>query len=255
MPDTAQPPELIISLWHNKIGVRLAENPGTGTSEWSGKYPVKGTFMADQISQAMDALLNENEALFSPFDNVALLLMDSPNVAIPEYYTDQMVDIAGKYLRKRAGDTYVFDEAPGDLLIAYSVPTSTVHLVREYFSKATCVHMTTILWNAINHHVRELPEGLTRLFSYSTENALIIIGCTGTEMTFSRAFKIQRQDDIAYYTLACQRLLKASENWLITIRDDNEGLSFPDLPHLPIRHRLELPDLKTLIAGSGVCVS
>ena len=255
---TANPPELIISLSHNKIGFRLTETEGSGTSGWQGSYPVDGIFLQDQVSGVLDTALTQQERLFEPIADVALLIMDRPNVTIPEFYNDdpdRLTDIAGKYLRTRAGDMFAFDQAPGAIRIAYSVPSSTIHLIREYFAKASCLHMTTVLWSAISKHIQALSENLSRVFFFTSDNTLTVIRSGKDGMTFSRTFPIQDQGDLAYYAIACHRMLRSSENWLVTIRDNSDGFEFPSETYLPVHHRLELPDLKTLISGIWSCAS
>lgn len=257
MSNPVNPPELIISLSRDKVGVHLLDQPQSGRVGWKSSFPVVGGFIEDQVSNALDTALYLNPSLMDQFHSVAVVVVDRPNVCIPQFYTgDSMLpEIASRYLRVRSGDTLSSDFISGDIAIAYCVPAGTINLIREYYSKSDQVHLTSVLWNAINQLATPAGDLHSRLFYFVTGNSLIIIGETSGKMTFSKSFYVQDQGDVAYYAIACARMLKPSENWLLTIKDEEVSYGMPGETYFRIHQRLELPDLHTLIATHRSCGS
>ena len=257
MSNPANPPELIISLSRDKVGVHLLEHPQSGRAGWKSTFPVVGSFLEDQISNALDSALYLNPSLIDHFQDVAVVLLDRPNICVPQFYAgrEQLPEIASRYLRVRSGDTLSSDFTSGNLAIAYCVPTKTISLIREYYSSSDQVHLISVLWNAINQLTAPTEDQPSRLFYLVTGSVLIIIGETNGQLTFSKSFSIQDQGDVAYYVIACARMLKPTENWLLTIKDEEATFNVPNDNYFKLHHRLELPDLHTLIATHRSCGS
>lgn len=257
MSNPINPPELIISLSQDKVEVHLLEKPQSGRVGWKSSFPVVGGFMEDQISNALDTALYLNPTLIDQFHDVAVVVVDRPNVCVPQFYTGNgmLPEIAGRYLRVRSGDTLSSDFISGDIAIAYCIPAGAINLIREYYSNSDQVHLTSVLWNAINQLANPSGDQHSRLFYFVTGSSLIIIGETGGKMTFSKSFYIQDQGDVAYYAIACARMLKPKENWLLTIKNEEVSFDMPAETYFKLDHRLELPDLHTLIASHRSCGS
>ena len=246
----ANPPELIISLSSDRVRLQLPEQKETGIPAWASSFPVKGVFLEDQISDALDTALVQNPSLMEQYQDVAILVVDRPNICVPQFYADQdkLQEIASRYLKVRAGDTLSSDPIPGETVIAYCVPSGTINVLKEYYSGAEHVHMSSVLWTAINQLVLPASADKPRLFFLVTGNTLVLIGETAGKLTFSRCFFVQDQSDIAYYALACSRMLQPAEHWLLTIKDERPSLEFPQIEYFNLHHQVELPELHTLIA-------
>ncbi len=257
MSNPVIPPELIISLSRDKVGVHLLEKPQSGRAGWKSSFPVLGGFMEDQISNALDTALYLNPSLIDHFYDVAVVVVDRPNVCVPRFYAggDHLAEIASRYLRVRSGDTLSSDFTSGDVFIAYCMPVGTINLIREYYSNSDQVHLISVLWNAVNQLAAPTDIRNSRLFYFVTGSSLIIIGETGGKLTFSKSYYIHDQGDVAYYSIACARMLKPKENWLLTIKDEEVAFDMPGDTYFRIHQRLELPDLHTLIATHRSCGS
>ena len=257
MSNPVNPPELIISLSRDKVGVHLLEKPQSGRLGWKSHFPIVAEFMEDQISNALDTALYLNPSLMDHFQDVAIVVVDRPNVCVPRFYAggDKLPEIASRYLRIRSGDMLSSDFITGDIAIAYCVPAGTINLIREYYSNSDQVHLTSVLWNAINKLAAPTGDLHSRFFYFVTGSVLIIIGETGGQLTFSKSFYIKDQGDVAYYAIACARMLKPKENWLLTLKDEEVSFEIPGETSFRLHHRLELPDLHTLIATHRSCGS
>lgn len=251
------PPELIISLSRDKVGVHLSGKPQSGRVEWKSSFPVVGGFLEDQISNALDTALYLNPSLIDQFYDVSVVVVDRPNVCVPQFYTGNgmLPEIAGRYLRVRSGDSLSSDFLSGDIAIAYCVPSGTLNVIREYYSNSDQVHLTSVLWHAVHQFSTPAIDLHSRLFYFVTGNSLIIIGEAGGKMTFSKSFYIQDQGDVAYYSIACARMLKPTENWWLTIKDEEGTYEMPGETYFRIHQHLALPDLPTLIATHRSCGS
>lgn len=222
---------------------------------WKSTFPVVGGFMEEQISNALDTALYLNPSLIDQFHDVAVVVVDRPNVCIPQFYTGNgmLPEIASRYLRIRSGDTLSSDFISGDIAIAYCVPEGTINLIREYYSNSDQVHLISVLWQAINQFSTPTGNPQARLFYFVTGSSLIIIGETAGKMTFSKSFYIQDQGDVTYYSMACARMLKPEENWFLTIKDEEVPFDIAGDTNFRIHQHLELPDLHTLIATHRSC--
>ena len=87
MSNPVNPPELIISLSRDKVGVHLLAQPQSGRVGWKSSFPIVGGFMEDQISNALDTALYLNPSLIDQFYDVAVVVVDRPNVFVPQFYT------------------------------------------------------------------------------------------------------------------------------------------------------------------------
>jgi hypothetical protein len=255
MSDPVNPPELIISLSRDKVRIDFAGQNDDGHGNWSSIYPVEGLFLEDQLSAAMDEALLQNPSLMDHFREVSIVLVDRPNICIPKGYAagDSLKDIAGRYLRIGPGDVLTTDSVSGDHAIAYSIPTCTLDVFREYYVNAGPLHMTSILWNAIHNLVQPCEKDDSRLFFCASANTLIVIGQTAGKLTFTKSFNIRDKGDLSYYAIACTRMLKPKEKWLLTIMEENRLFDFHVTPPFTIEHQLELPALHHLIAMHGSC--
>lgn len=257
MSHPVYPPELIIALSRNRVSVQVMVEPSADRPAWKNSYQVQGLFSESQLCAALDAALDQHPALFDKFREVAVLLLDRPNVTIPQFYSDQgqWDEIARKYISVKAGDALVAETAAGEVSIAYSLPTNTRKALEEYYAGAGYVHVTTVVWNAISQHLESFAGNTTRLFFCIIENSLLILSATGPKLTFSNLFYVQDQDDVTYYVIACSRMIRAQENWWLTIRNEYAGFDRPGHTYFNLDHHLELPDLQTLIARYRSCVS
>src|SRR5688572_6700845 len=257
MTDPVNPPELIISLSRDKVRIDFAGQSGAGIGNWTSNYPVEGLYLEDQLSAAIDAALFENPSLMEHFREVSIVLMDRPNICVPKGYAseDNIANIAGRYLRIGPGDLLIADTVSGEHAIAYAIPTCTINVFREYYANVGPLHMSSLLWNAIHHLVQPCEKDDSRLFFYTTANTLIVIGQAADKLTFTKSFYIRDKADLSYYAIACTRLLKPKEKWLLTIMEENRLFDFQGIPQFTIDHQLELPALHHLIARHGSCES
>jgi hypothetical protein len=257
MTTQTHPPELIISLSRDKVRLQLLEDPATGRAPWESVFPVYNTFLEDQVALALDTALMQNPSLMDYFQYVEILVIDRPNICIPQFYKNNgmLEGIAGKYLRLRAGDTLTTDITSSDMVIAYTIPTDTMNVLREYYAKIEQVHMTSVLWSAINMHDNADSKDSSGLFFYLSGNTLLVLGEVAGKLTFSKSFYIQDQSDMAYYTVACSRLLRLKTNCLIVVGDESPLFDMPRVPYFAIDRQLKLPKVHTLIADHRSCES
>ncbi|MBP7239137.1 MAG: DUF3822 family protein [Saprospiraceae bacterium] len=257
MPAQTNPPELIISLSRDKVRLQLMEEPTTGRASWESEFPVYNTFLEDHVSLALDTALQQNPSLVEHFDHVEILLIDRPNICIPQYYkhNGMLQGIAGKYLRLRAGDTLTTDSTSDDTVIAYTLPTDTINVLREYYANIGQVHLTSVLWTAITLQENTVSKDSTGLFFCLSGNTLLVLGETAGKLAFSKSFYIQDQSDLAYYAVACSRLLRMKLNWLVLVGDESPLFEMPRVPNFAIDRQLKLPALHSLIASHRSCAS
>jgi hypothetical protein len=257
MSDLVNPPELIISLSRDKVRLVLTDQAGQANSTWTSTFPVEGLFLEEQLSAAMDTALLENPSLLEHFHEVSIVLVDRPNICVPKRYAvdNSLTDIAGRYLRIGPGDTLTTDTVSGDQAIAYAIPSSMINVFREYYASAGPLHMTSLLWNAIHDLVQPCEKDNSRLFFYTTGNTLIVIGQTASKLSFSKSFYIQERGDLSYYAMACSKMLRPKEKWLLTMMEESMLFDFQGTPHFSMDHQLELPAFHDLIARHGSCES
>ncbi len=257
MSTPSNPPELIISLSRDTVRLQLLEHPESGRAYWQSSFPIQGAFLEDQISNALDTALFQNPSLFDPFEQVEIVIIDRPNVCIPQYYLEsgQLPQIAGKYLRLSVGDTISTDSNSTDTVIAYTLPSATLHVLREYYSNVSHLHMVSVLWSTLINRDVVFSNQHSRLYFNITGNTLIVLGECDGKLTFSRNFTIHDQGDLMYYSIACSRLLHPREIWHVTIRNESPEFELPQIPHFRFHHHLELPELPTLITQHRLCAS
>jgi hypothetical protein len=140
-------------------------------------------------------------------------------------------------------------------VIAYTLPTGTINVLREYYAKVGQVHLTSVLWSGITSQENTVSEDSSGLFFYLSGNTLLVLGEKAGKLTFSKSFYIQDHSDLAYYAVACSRLLKMKNNWLVLVGDENPLFDMPRIPHFAIDHQLKLPALPALIASHRSCAS
>lgn len=256
MSDPVNPPELIISLSRDKVGLYLLDQPDTGRTAWKSDFPLGSVFIEEHITEALDTALYQNPALIDYFNDVAVVMVDRPNVCVPGFYAGQgnLTEIAGRYLKVRAGDTLSADATSCDTVIAYSVPQAMIRILKEYYQNAGHIHLTSLLWNAIHEFIPPASDGTSRLYFFITGHSLIILGQHAGKLSFSRTFHIQDHADLAYYAVACHQLLRPKENWLLTMKDEPVFFDMPGEAFLTFHHQFELPELHTLIARHRSCV-
>jgi hypothetical protein len=257
MADTATVPELIISLSRDKVRIDFAGFKDQGIEARSSEYKVEGLFLEEQLSAAMDAALSEIPALIENFREVAIVLVDRPNICLPEKYSSagNITQIASRYLRIGPGDVLSTDQVSGNLSIAYAIPACTINVFREYYANAGPLHLTSVIWNAIHHLVPPNEKGGSRLFFLSMANTLLVVGQTSGKLSFTKTFQIHDKSDLAYFANACFRMLQPDEKWWLTIKDETRLFDIHSTPHLKVDHQLELPALHHLIARHGSCAS
>jgi hypothetical protein len=257
MPISANPPELIIALSHDKVRVQVLPKSESGRPHWQSNFPIQGIFLEERISLAMDAAMLENESLMDSFDGVEILVVDSPSVCIPthEINSGKLEEIAGRYLRLRSGETLTADIPSGTSGFAYSLPVETLAVLREYYAGAGCLHLASVLWCALNAHEEIITEHPSRLFYIVLGNTMLIFGQTKGKLSFSKSFYVEHQSDIAYYMVACSQMLSPMENWHITLEGETNEPAFPSIPDFQIHHHLQLPSLPNLIAWYRQCES
>ncbi len=258
MTDPANLPELIIALSRDKVRLQLLADKDAGREDWSAIYPIEALFMEDQLSLAFDHALNTNPSLMDHFDRVEVVLVDRPNLCLPKRYAenDQWPEIAERYLRYRNGDALIADAVPSsNAILAYQVPIRTINLIHEYYAKADHLHLTTVVWSAIDDHIKKLPSVGLRLFYLVTGDSLIILGESGGHMTFTKTYFVSDSKDLHYYILACNKLMQPVENWAVTVDNEPNDFMVNELPDFTFDQTLPLAELRTLIARHRACAS
>lgn len=257
MPTPVNPPELIISLSQNRIKLQLVGQDELGRSAWHSTFPVQGAFLEDQVATALDSALSQNPTLLDQFETVDVVVVDRPNICIPQFYVNngKLAEIAARHLRLRAGDTLTMDQSIEDTVIAYTVPSDTISVLKEFYFNAGHLHLASVLWSAIMQDEQVRLNERSRLFFHVAGNSLIVLGQSGVKLSFSRIFSIQDQTDWLYYMVACSRLLRPSENWHVTIQNEETMFTIPHGSQFTFNHQLELPELPALIAQHRLCAS
>ncbi len=243
-------PELIISLSHDHVSLAISGNEDTGRDQWAGSYPIDALFIKDQLSQVFDEALSANPSLIDHFDQVEVVVIDSPHFCLPRHYAEdeRLTEIAGRYLRNRNGDQLMADQISSNNVLAYNFPQGTLDLIHEYYANAGQQHLTSILWNAIHEHISELPHNGLRLFHILKGNTLIVLGENGGKLTFTKTWIVPEKEDLHYYMFACDKLLQPAENYSVVITDEAVGLKLEEVPEFRFHHHLVLAPLSTLIA-------
>ncbi|HZV71797.1 MAG TPA: DUF3822 family protein [Saprospiraceae bacterium] len=257
MSTTTIQPDLIISLSQDRVRLSLSENSSLGRSGWQASFKVDSLFLEDQISRSLDSALLENPTLMEEFSCVEIIILDRPNICVSKHYADQgkLGEIASRYLRLRTGDSLATDPSENDALICYTVPTETLTMLKEYYADIGCHHFSTLLWNHFLTQLARPSHDETRLYLTLTGDLLIILAEKNNKLIFSKNFEIKEIGDLYYYSIACSRMLNASENWLVMIEEEEEKYEMPGDSILKIEKRLRLPSLDVLMVQYKVCVS
>src|SRR4030095_11307196 len=112
-------------------------------------------------------------------------------------------------------------------IICYTVPTGTLTMLKEYYANAGCCHLSSVLWHALSTN-HQLPEkNATRLYYTILDNLLVLTGQEQNKLVFSKIVTLQDQADLFYYMIACSRLLKADEHWVVNIRNEEAAFDLP----------------------------
>lgn len=258
MPSTTGASDLIILLSQGKVDVRLWMTEGSEAPSGISSFQVQSIFLADQVAGAMDEALLQNPSLLDDFESVDILLVDQPGVIIPSAYADDesLTTIAGRYLRSRTGDIISSDIAAGDVQLAYSLPIGTLNTLREYYSNAGPLHLTSILWSYLFRHDRfSAPSVTSRLFFLMMDDSMVILGEKEGKLSFARNFRIYGPGDLLYFALACSRMLHADEHWHVALSGEKVRFEMPYTSFFSFHHHLELPGLQHLIAHHRSCGS
>lgn len=257
MPTVTTQPDLIITLSKDSVRLMLSENLAEGRTGWQTMFRVESIFLEEQISQALDLALIQNPSLTDQFPCVEIILSDRPNIFLSRHYMDngQWGEIASRYLRMRVGDTLSSDVSERDEVICYSIPTGTLKMIKEYYANAGCHHLTSILW----HHFSSLQDiqkkDNVRLYLSVIDDTLVMLAEKNKKLIFSKNFLITQQSDLYYYSIACSRMLKAEENWLVDIDGENKKFDLPGDSILKIQNHISLPSIPVLMSQYKVCGS
>ena len=257
MPETSSPPELIISLSHDKVNVQLMAFPHKRLNTWKTSFPISGAFVSDQVSRALDLALSENPDLIDHFPCVYLVLMDRPNLQMPAYLKEngKLAEVASRHLRVRIGDSLSVDEASENSVICYSLPKETLNVLQEYYRSIGSIHIVSLLWKAILDSMKTQPLQHSGLYGALIGNVLFILGNRDGKLMFSKHFTIRDQGDVEYFSIACKRLLKAEKLYWITIRDEFSSFTEPRDLYIRFDEHLSFPSLADLLATYKPCVS
>ncbi len=250
MADPVNLPDLIISLSHDNVRLQLLDNANTGIDPWDANYPIEALFSEEELSQVFDTALNANPALIDQFNQVEVVVVDSPNLCLPEHYgaDDTWSAIAGRYLRNRKGDKLISDAIADDSLLAYNLPLGAINLIHEYYANAGQQHLISILWSAIHDHVKDLPDTGLRLFYALKGKTLIVLGASAGKLVFTKIYFVPEKEDVHYYTIACHKLMQPVDSWLVTLEGEVNSFKLEDVPDFRFQHTLTLPDTATLVA-------
>ncbi len=257
MSNTASQPDLIISLSHDRVGLILKENIEAGRPGWQASFDVDSIFMEEQIAHSLDRALLENPHLIDEFPCVEIIMLDCPNICVSAQYLKNGIlgQIASRHLRLRVGDKLTTDEHENNAVICYTVPSETFLMLKEYYSNIGCSHLASILWNSLSTREPRPEKDSSRLYFTITNDILLILGERNNKLIFSKTFPIKDQADLFYYSIACSRMLKAKEQWLITIGGEEMKYEMPGDVILKIDKQLMLPTLHVLMSQYKVCES
>ena len=148
MSEQSNQPDLIITLSRDKVILDLSALPEEGRNHWKTAFDVEGLFLEEKIARSMDEVLLQNPVLIDHFSCVDVVVLDRPHVAIPKHYIQQQQAsaIASKYLRLRTGDTLTSDLTSNGVAMCYTLPASTVFMLKEYYSNISITHISSLIW-------------------------------------------------------------------------------------------------------------
>lgn len=250
-------PDLIIALSQDRVSLNMSEDISTGRSGWQTSFKVDSIFLEEQISHSLDLALLENPALMDSFPCVEVIVLDRPNFCLSRHYADQgkLGEIASRYLRMRVGDTLTADASENEVVICYSLPTETLMMLKEYYSNLDCHHLNSILWNNFSTLQARSEKNTIRLYLTLMRDTLILLAEKNNKLIFSKNFLIKQQGDLYYYSIACSRMLRTNENWLVELENEPGTFEWPGNSILKIGKRLSLPSLHVLMSQYKVCGS
>lgn len=256
MSSPAVPSNLIISLSNDKVTIDLAGLPETGIVQWRAAFEVDGIFEEERISRSLDELMISRPELMEPFQCVDVVLLDRPHINIPSHYTkgSQLASIASRHLRVRAGDSLNLDHTGRDACICYTFPSATMQMLKEYYFNITVMHFTSVLWHHLSSNLAfERPEHV--VYYHLFDDHLLVLGCKGHQLHFTRTFAIRDAADIVYYAVSCRNLLKAEKHSLLIMADEVNAFDMPVNTILSFDEQLTLPTLHNLLDHYRQCVS
>jgi hypothetical protein len=128
-------------------------------------------------------------------------------------------------------------------------------MLKEYYANISCNHLASILWHALSLHHPRPENGVTRLYFTIIDDTLILLGEKNNKLIFSKNFTIRDQSDLLYYSIACSRMLKAEENWLVSIGNEKVYYEMPGDSLLKLNRHLKLSSLQVLMSEFNVCES
>jgi hypothetical protein len=145
------------------------------------------------------------------------------------------------------------DTTDHDAVICYSVPTGTLTMLKEYYANVGCSHLSSILWYALSTQYSFPDQDITRLYFTLLADTLVLLAVKNKKIIFSKNFRIRNQADVSYYSIACSRMLKAREHWLVTIQDEEVKFEMPGDTILKIDQHVHLSSLHVLMSQYKVC--
>lgn len=254
MTSSSNLPDLIISLSRDKVTFDLSERPEKGRERWKTSFAMDSIFLEDQISQSIDKALLENSSLLDDLPCVEIVLIDRPNFTLPRAFYDTRKTIAPRYLRLRAGDFLTSDVIGDELIFCYTVPSDTLRMLREYYSNSSITHLSSLLWRALSEEKEKLSESSVT-FYIVVHDTLIVLGADKGKLVFSKNFNITGEADLFYFSIACSRMLKSKDHWLVSIEHEQTAMDMPGDAILKIDHHITLPSLHLMMAQYKPCAS
>lgn len=254
MSSAASQPDLIIALSRDKVSLNLSAN-AKGRNNLNKSFEVDGMFMEEQISQSLDQILTENPVLIDQFPCVEIILIDRPNITMPGQYAanEKLAEIASRHLRLRAGDTLTTDSTGDKFILCYTMPTDTLQMLREYYANVGVTHLSSVLWQYISNQLFVRDKTIT-CFTI-IYNTLIVLTSEQGKLIFSKNFNIRDKADLFYYAMACSRMMKSTEQWLITIENEENAFEMPGDSILKMDQHLSIPSLHVLMSQYKPCGS
>lgn len=256
MTDQLLIPELIISLSHDRVSLQFLGKPDSGIPAWQSGYPVKGLFWEEEIGRALDSAMHDNPDLLGDFSGVKIILLDRPQLSLPAYLHQQekLSEVAARYLRINAGDIFVVDESQHDEYVCYTMPSTMLQVINEYYHTAAPIHLMTLLLRKVMQ-LKEARQPDTTLFCSAAENGLFIFALKEGKLIFSKNFRITQASDIEYFVLACIRLLKPRSKYHIRLSGQHVAADLTFSPHFSFDRLLDFPSLAEMISSSPECES
>lgn len=253
MPTAANLPDLIISLSHDKVIMDLSSLPEEGRSHWKTSFSVEGLFLEEKIAHALDEVLLQNPVLVDHFPCVEVVVLDRPHVTMPKQfmYQDQAILIASKYLRLRSGDTFSADLSGNNTALCYTVPTSTLYMLKEYYNNISVTHISSLVWQYLSKSTDNTESSIC--FFGLIHNTLLVISQEKGKLCFSKTFNLTDDADLMYYAVSCSRMLKSQQHSFFTIENEEMQFEFPMDSLIKIDNNISLPSLHKLLSQYKAC--